>query len=81
MVFAQVTVQSIVDATVQTTLYIVSGVVIIMWVITGALFLLAQGAPEKVNLAKKALFASVAGTVIVIVANYAIDLVGKAFGI
>jgi hypothetical protein len=62
-------------------LLIASGVVVILWVITGLLFLTAQGAPEKLGTAKKALFAAVAGTVLVIIASYAMDLVGKALGI
>jgi predicted small integral membrane protein len=70
-----------VTGAVNTTLIIASGVVVILWLVTGILFLTAQGAPEKVNSAKKALFSAVAGTVIVIVAYYAMDLVGQAFGI
>ncbi len=37
------------------------------WVITGILFLTAAGSPDKLSTAKKALIASVAGTIIVIV--------------
>ena len=76
-----VTIQSMVDAAVQTTLYIASGVVVILWVVTGILFLTAQGAPEKLSSAKKALFAAVAGTVLVIVAQGALSLVGGAIGL
>ena len=56
-------------------------VVVILWVVTGMLFLIAQGAPEKLKSAKTALLAAVAGTVIVILANVATDFVGKIFGI
>lgn len=77
----QVTVQTIVQGAVTTTFYIADGVVVILWVITGILFLSAQGAPEKLNSAKKALLASVAGTVLVIVASSAVYLVGNAFHI
>ena len=76
-----ITIQSMVNTAVQTTFYIASGVVVILWVITGLLFLLAQGAPDKLNAAKKSLFAAVAGTVLVIVATSAVYLVGSAFGI
>ena len=43
-------------------------VVIIMWIVTGALYLTAMGSPEKLTTAKRALLASVAGTAIGILA-------------
>ena len=78
---AQVTIRSMVGAAEQTVLYVASGVVVILWVLTGILFLSAQGAPEKLSKAKTALLTAVAGTVLVIVASYAIDLVGRSLGI
>lgn len=78
---AQVTIQSIVYSIEQTALFIASAVVVILWIITGILFLTAQGAPEKLTSAKKALFAAVAGTVLVIIAGSAIALVGQAIGL
>ena len=78
---SSVTVGGIVHAAEKTALLIASGVVVILWVVTGLLFLMAQGAPEKLSSAKKALFTSIAGTVLVIIASFAMDLVGKAFGI
>lgn len=72
---------NIIDTTEKTALFIASAVVVILWIVTGILFLSAQGAPEKLNSAKKALFASIAGTLLVIVAASAIALVGHAFGI
>ena len=81
LAFAQTTITSMVYAAEQTTLFIASGIVVILWVITGLMFLTAQGAPEKLNSAKKALFAAIAGTVLVIVAGSAIALVGQAFGL
>ncbi len=75
------TVQGIVDAAVATTFYIADGVVVILWVVTGFLFLTAQGAPEKVKVAKAALFAAAVGTVVVIVANSAVYLVSDAFNL
>ena len=56
-------------------------VVVILWIITGILFLTAVGSPEKLSSAKISLFAAIIGTVIVIIANYATDFVGKIFGI
>ena len=78
--FAQ-TITGMADAAVNTTLLIASAIVVILWVVTGLLFLTAQGAPEKLTQGKKALFAAVAGTVIVIVATGAIGLVRQAFGL
>jgi uncharacterized membrane protein (DUF485 family) len=75
------TLESMADAAVQTTLYVASAIVVILWVVTGILFLAAQGAPEKLSTAKKALLAAIAGTVLVIVAASAASLVGQAFGI
>ena len=76
-----ITIKSMVDAAVQTTLYIASGVIVILWIVTGMLFLTAQGDPTKLGSARKALFSAVAGTVLVIVAGGALGLVGSAFGI
>ncbi len=81
LTFAAVTIQSMVDAAVQTALYIASGVVVILWVMTGIIFLTAQGAPEKLSTGKKALIASVAGTVLIIIASGAINLIKGAFNI
>ena len=75
---AQITVATIVHAAEQTTLLIASGIVVILWIITGILFLTALGAPEKLGTAKKALFAAVAGTVLVIIAGSAIALITDA---
>lgn len=76
-----VTVKTIIAAAIQTALYIASGVVVILWVITGLLFLTAGGAPDKAVSARKALIAAVAGTALVIVAASAISIVGSAFGL
>ncbi len=57
------------------------GIVTILWVITGLLFVMARGAPEKINNARKALFTAIAGTLFIIIANIAISLVGQAFGL
>jgi len=59
---------------VSATLYIV----IILWIVTGILFLIAQGDPGKLNIAKTALFTSIAGTVIVILAESAQTIIGNS---
>lgn len=56
-------------------------VVIIFWIVTALLFLMAQGDPGKLNTAKMALFTSIAGTVIYIIAKNAVDFVANSFGI
>jgi len=75
------TLQGMADAAVQTALYVASAIVVILWIVTGVLFLVAQGDPEKINVAKRSLIAAIVGTVIIIVAAGAINLVGSAFGI
>ncbi len=57
------------------------GAVVVFWLTTGVLFLSALGAPEKLGLAKKALFASVAGTVIVVLAASAYAIIKNTLGI
>lgn len=69
------------QAAVKTTFYIADAVVVILWVITGILFLAAQGAPEKLKSAKTALLTAVIGTVVVIVADSAVYLVSNAFNL
>jgi hypothetical protein len=76
-----ITIQGMAAAAVQTTLFIASAIVVILWIVTGLLFLTAQGAPEKLKTARTSLFAAVAGTLLVIVAGSAIALVGQMFGI
>jgi hypothetical protein len=57
------------------------GCVVIFWLATGILFLIALGAPEKLKIAKTALFASVAGTVIVVLAASIIAIIRNSLGI
>lgn len=52
--------------------------VLIFWVITGILFLSSMGDPSKLSKAKLALFASIGGTVIVIIAYSAMTIIGNA---
>lgn len=60
---------------------IATGIVIILWIVTGILFLTALGDPGKLKSAKTALLSSIAGTVLVIVAFSAMNLIGSALGI
>jgi len=59
-------------------LSVATTLVVIFWIITGILFLYAQGAPDKLSTAKKALFTSIAGTAIVILAQVASVIIGNA---
>ena len=67
---AEVTVKTMVCAAISTTWIIAVGVVIILWIVTGILFLIAQGNPAKLTAARTALITSIAGTVLVILAFF-----------
>ena len=56
-------------------------IVVILWVVTGILFLLAQGAPEKLKSARTALFSSIVGTIIILLAEFAMSFIAGIFGI
>ncbi|MCX6718725.1 MAG: hypothetical protein NTY81_03985 [Candidatus Staskawiczbacteria bacterium] len=56
-------------------------IVVIMWVMTGILFLIAQGDPSKLNSAKIALFSAIGGTILIILANGAMSFVANSFGL
>jgi len=55
--------------------------VVIFWIVTGVLFLAAMGSPEKIGLARKALIAAVAGTIIIVLAASAITIIRNTMGI
>lgn len=66
-------------ANVARVIWTVATIIVVMfWVITGLLFLTAAGDPGKLGTAKKALFAAIGGTVIVIVAYSAINIISSA---
>lgn len=66
--FAQVTITGMVENVAKVVWTVGTVIVIILWVITGILFLASQGDPGKLKTAKTALFTSIAGTVIIILA-------------
>ena len=77
-----ITANDMADAAAVTALYVASGIVVVLWVLTGILFLMAQGEPATLNKAKLALMASVIGTVVLIIANSGAGaFVGALFGI
>jgi len=75
------TLGSMAAAAANTALAVATGVVVVMWVVAGIMFLVAAGDPGKLGGAKTGLIAAVAGTVVVIVANGAVALVGGIFNI
>ena len=75
---AQLTITGMV-ANVANVIWIVATImVLIFWVITGILFLSSMGDPAKLSKAKLALFASIGGTVIVILAYSAVAIIENA---
>lgn len=62
-------------------LMVASALVVILWVTTGLLFLFAQGDPQKLSTAKQALLWSVIGTVVILLANGALQMIKSALGV
>ena len=81
IISAQVTLGGMAASAMGAVLGAAGFIVVIMWVVTGILFLLSMGDPSKLNAAKLSLVAATAGTVIVIIAQFAMDFVGGIFGI
>lgn len=77
---AQITVESMAMGAVRTAWIVATAVVVVMWIVTGILFLSSAGDPARVGTAKKALFAAIIGTVVVIIANSAMGLISNAIG-
>ncbi len=79
-VVSAITIESMVDNIADTVWYVGAAIVVIFWVATGVLFLSALGRPEGISTAKKALFAAIAGTVLVIIAGSAMSIISRAIG-
>ena len=56
-------------------------IVVIMWVVSGIMFLMAAGDPGTLKNAKTGLFAAIGGTIIIILAVSAITFVKNSFNI
>lgn len=54
-------------------------IVVIMWIATGIIFLTAQEDPGKIKLGKTALFASIGGTILILLATGAVTFVANSF--
>lgn len=80
LVFGQ-TLGSMAQAIAGQVVIVGTWIVVIMWVVTGVLFLTAQGEPAKLSSAKLALFCAIGGTILIILANGAMDFVRSSFGL
>lgn len=73
-----------VEALYDTAIAIGGSIAVIGWVIAGGLYLTAAGSPERIGLAKKALFAAVIGTLLIVIASSSgalTDFIKGIFGI
>lgn len=75
------TIQSMAKAAAGVVFAVGTWIVVIMWVVTGILFLISLGDPGKLKTARAALFTSIGGTLIIILANTAVSIVGSSFGL
>ncbi len=61
-----------------------TAIVIIGWSIAGILYLVSAGSPEKMGTAKKAIWAAIIGTILVVIAGWGYDvikaIIENAFG-
>lgn len=60
---------------------IVGGVVIVLFIVTGFLFLTAEGDPAKLETARKALIWSIIGVVVILLGSFIIETVKYYLGI
>lgn len=77
-VLAQVTITGIVGNLAGLITNVAIFVVIVSWIITGLLFLVAQGDPTKLTKAKTALIWAVVGTAVAILAGSAQSIIQTA---
>lgn len=75
------TIGVIAQALAQQTVLVATWITVIMWVVTGLLFLTSVGKPERVSSARLSLFAAIGGTILVIIAQGAVALVKNSLGI
>lgn len=75
------TVGGIMAALAEQTVIVGTWIVVIMWVVTGILFLTSTGDAGKVGTARTSLLAAIAGTVLVIIARGAVALVKNSLGL
>ena len=75
--FAQAanTITTMADEVKKIAVSIGTAIVVIGWIIAGILYLTAAGAPDKVQTAKKAMIASIIGTVLVVIAALGYDVI------
>jgi len=78
---AQVTIGSMAEAIAGQVVFVGQMIVIIMWIVTGVLYLTCIGDPGKLKTANIALMASIAGTIVIILAVGAQSFVARSFHI
>jgi len=76
---AEVTFAGMAASIANQVVLVATWIVVIMWVVTGIMFLTAGGEAGKINTAKTALFAAVGGTILVILANSSVIIVKNSF--
>lgn len=74
-------IEDIFAAAATVVLNVATYIVIILWVVTGILYLLALGDPGKLKTANGALLTSVAGTIVVVLAHLAVPIIKNTFNI
>ena len=70
----------LVDGVKRLAVAVGGSIVVIGWVIAGILWLVSAGSPEKTGVAKKAIWAAVIGTVLVVIAGVSSNLIIDALG-
>ncbi|MDO8486455.1 MAG: hypothetical protein Q7S77_02055 [Candidatus Staskawiczbacteria bacterium] len=81
IVFAQ-TIQVLITNVVNNVVWpIAIGIIVVLWIVTGVLFLTALGDSSKLTAAKNSLLASIAGTIIIVIANSVIAIIRNALGV
>jgi len=81
LVLAVPTIGGMAEAIARQVVLVGTWIVVIMWVVTGVLFLTSSGDPAKLKLARNSLFAAIGGTILIILANGAVAFVANSFGI
>lgn len=70
------TINDMVDRVQNVAIAVGTPIITIGWVIAGVLWLISGGSPEKIGIAKKAIFACVVGTVLIVLAAISQTITG-----
>jgi len=72
---------TIIDATIRSSWIIFAAIAVVCFLVSGVIFLTAQGAPEKIKTARSAFIWGVAGVVVGIISYSILSVVGSLFGL